>query len=960
MKKLYFAVFATVFLGLTSFAQKNSGTVKGLLQDSLSSTPLADATISVVRVKDSSLISFTITERNGSFKIENLEAGEYQLIASYTGLQTKKQKFSISPQHTMADLGTVRLDRYYKAMDEVVIKDETPIKVKGDTLAYNADAFKTKPNATVEDLLKKLPGVSVDRDGTVKAQGENVQKVYVDGKEFFGSDPKLATKNLAADMIDQVEVYDDMSEQAKFNKIDDGSRSKAINLKLKKEKKKGIFGKVFAGYGDQDRYDAGLSTNFFKGATQTSLIAKSNNTSNVGFTVSDMLGMFSSGGGMGGMMGGGGGGNIIMGGGGGGVRMVSGGGFSGGMGGLNLGSTGSGITTSSQIGLNYRDTWSQHFDVNGSYFFNQARTNNLRKSYKQTFFTDSTALSNEEVVSKNENFNHRFNMNMIYSIDSFNSLIYSPSFSFQKSQSFTDDTLMSSIQKAAANYMANESRNITNSQGDGYSWNNNLIWRHKFRRVGRTLAITFANTIGTNNRDRYSDIHTRFYNAGGAKYYEGFTSNRNKTAGETNNYSAQLSYTEPLARDKILEVNYRHADNRNNSDRRTYDYNTTTGSYDRPVDSLTNDFNYANISDRVGTNLRVVKKKYNWQIGFAVQQSSQESNNRTLKKNSKMNFTNFFPTATFQYQFQRSRSLRLNYNGRTNQPQISQLQDVTDVTNYPNIYKGNPSLKQEFSNNISLSYNFFDIVKFRNLFAYITYSNTMNRIANSIEDLGGGVQLTRPVNINGVYAVNGTFNVGFPIKIMKGGNFNTTTRLSYNRDANLINRVTHYTKSTNIGEDLRLNYNYKEKLDMGITASINYNSVRYTVQSRNNSSYLTHNYSADITYTLPKHFILSTDFDYTFNTGRTNGYNRNYAIWNAGFAKQVFKNRRGEIKASVFDILNQNVSVTRIPGSNYIEDVQNTTLQRFFMLTLTYNINRMGGRGLPPMMERATRGIRIQ
>jgi hypothetical protein len=236
----------------------------------------------------------------------------------------------------------------------------------------------------------------------------------------------------------------------------------------------------------------------------------------------------------------------------------------------------------------------------------------------------------------------------------------------------------------------------------------------------------------------------------------------------------------------------------------------------------------------------------------------------------------------------------------------------------------------------------------------------MNRIANSIEDLGGGVQLTRPVNINGVYAVNGTFNVGFPIKIMKGGNFNTTTRLSYNRDANLINHVTNYTKSTNIGEDLRLNYNYKEKLDMGITASINYNSVRYTVQSRNNSSYLTHNYSADITYTLPKHFILSTDFDYTFNTGRTNGYNRNYAIWNAGFAKQVFKNRRGEIKASVFDILNQNVSVTRIPGSNYIEDVQNTTLQRFFMLTLTYNINRMGGRGLPPMMERATRGIRIQ
>ncbi|MFL5808322.1 MAG: outer membrane beta-barrel protein, partial [Flavisolibacter sp.] len=278
---------------------------------------------------------------------------------------------------------------------------------------------------------------------------------------------------------------------------------------------------------------------------------------------------------------------------------------------------------------------------------------------------------------------------------------------------------------------------------------------------------------------------------------------------------------------------------------------------------------------------------------------------------------------------------------------------------YPNLYRGNPRLRQEFSNNFMLSYNFFDIVKFRNLFAFVTFSNTLNKIANATQDLGGGVQLTTPVNVNGVYALNGTFNFGLPIKHLKGGNFNMNTRINYNRDANLINKVKNYTKNLNIGEDLRLNYNYKEKLDLGITASVNYNSVEYTVQTRNNSSYFTHSYSADATYTFPKGFILSSDFDYTFNTGRTDGYNQNYAMWNGGLAKQVLKNKRGEIKASVFDILDQNTNVTRNIGSNYIEDVENSTLQRFFMLTFTYHINRMGGTKMPGLNDRTGRGMRL-
>lgn len=408
MKKFFLLILTAVVFSPFSYAQKTSGTVKGILQDSLS--PLADATVSVVRLKDSSLISFTLTGKNGSFEIKNIEDGAYNLVASFTGMQTVTQKFSISAAKPLVDFGTLQLDRLYKSLQEVVIT-EAPIKINGDTIAFKADAFKTKPNATVEDLLKKLPGVQVDRDGVVKAQGEDVKKVYVDGKEFFSNDPKLATKNLTADMVDQVEVYDDMSEQAKFNGIDDGSRSKAINLKLKKDKKKGVFGKANAGYGTHERWDAGLNANFFKGATQTSVIAKTNNTNNIGFSFSDMIGSFGGGGFGGGRMG------------------MGGGSF----GGLNLGTTGNGITKSSQFGINYRDTWSKSFDVNGSYFFNHVNTDNNRNSYRTTFTPDSTLFTDDHALSKAENDNHRFNWNMIFTIDSFNSVIYNPNLSYQKS-----------------------------------------------------------------------------------------------------------------------------------------------------------------------------------------------------------------------------------------------------------------------------------------------------------------------------------------------------------------------------------------------------------------------------------------------------------------------------------------------------------------------------------------------
>jgi hypothetical protein len=662
-----------------------------------------------------------------------------------------------------------------------------------------------------------------------------------------------------------------------------------------------------------------------------------------------MIGAFGSGG-MGGF--GGGGMNIVK----------AGGGGGGNFGGLNLGTTGSGVTKSSQMGINYRDTWSKYFDVNGSYFFNHVNTDNDRSSYRTTLTADSTLFTDDRAISKAENDNHRINFNMIYTIDSFNSIIYNPNLSYQKSyNTYSIDSFYTDALKDGNRYRTNESRSAKMSDGDGYNWTNNLIWRRKFRRPGRTFSLNLTNTLSESQRNAYSLLSAKYYTDAGAKWKDSTANNLNKTESGTNNYAVNLSYTEPLSRDKILEVNYNHSNNSSNSDRELFDYNAAHDKFDLLNERLSNNFESQNVYDKLGANFRVVKKKYNYQLGLSVQQANLENNNLSKSTNISHTFVNLLPTASFNYQFARSRSFRFNYRGTTRMPNVTQLQDVEDVTNYPYITRGNPSLKQEFNHNISLSYNFFDIIKFRNLFAFLTFTSTENKIANYIEQLQGGLaQRSTPVNISGgIYSINGNFNLGFPIKQLKGGNFNTNTRIGYNRDANFVDRVKNFTKTITAGEDLRLSYFWKEKLDLGVNAGLTYNSVQYSVQARNNTSYFTHSYSLDATYNFPSGFIISSDFDYTFNTGRTNGYNRNYAMWNGSIAQEVLKSKRGEIKLSVYDILNQNVSITRNTGANYIEDVQSSVLNRFFMLTFTYKLSRMGGRTMPAIMERATKGLRI-
>ena len=422
---------------LPYFLSAQQGTVKGKLSDSTLQS-LSNATISVLQKKDSSLVGYTISDAKGSFELKNISIGDYQLFISFSGYEVYKRTFSISAGKRIADLGTIIMKPEFKTLTGVVVTDASPVKMNGDTISFKANAFNSKPDATVEEVLKKIPGVQVQRDGTIKAMGEQVQKVYVDGKEFFGTDPKIATRNLTADMVDQIQVFDDMSEQARFTKIDDGSRTKSINIKLKKDKRKGDFGRATAGVGSNSRYEGNFSFNHFRGDQRISLVGSANNTNKVSYTFSDVSSQGSS-------------------------SFSNSGATSSGMANASGGTPG-GVSRPLSAGINFNDSWGPKIDFRGSYFYSDnSNVLEQNKFRRNTFPGDSASETSTYSNIINGNRTHRINARWEYVIDSANSLLYTANFSKQKYKGVTVDTSVT-FSDGIEKYMATEVR--TNKQDD--------------------------------------------------------------------------------------------------------------------------------------------------------------------------------------------------------------------------------------------------------------------------------------------------------------------------------------------------------------------------------------------------------------------------------------------------------------------------------------------------------------
>ena len=927
-----------LFLIITLASISAAAQITGSITDSVSKLPLDRALIALVEKSNASDTSYFFSNEQGYFSISPIPATSFSLIFSSISYQPVVKFILNAKAEKSIAIGNIILVPIGKLLTEVTIQT-SPIVIKEDTIEYRADAFKVKENALTEDLLKKLPGISVDKDGNVTAQGKSVTKIRVNGKDFFGGDVKAATRELPANIIEKVQVIDDYGDQSTVSGIKDGEPEKIINLQIKKDKNKGFFGRTTAGVGSQDRYQASLNSNYFNNTQQISLFANSNNTNQS---------LFNFGGGPGSNMGMS---NMMKNG----QRMMSdmGGGssmmnaFQNGDQNFVTGNTGgnSGITISNAVGANYRDEWGKKINVYGSYTFSHRNNNALQTIASQNFFQNGSFINNQNNSNNSKGDNHRFFFNMEYQIDSFNYLKISPSVTYASSNN--QSISIFDFQQAGGSKTSDGSNNNSNiSTAPNISAN--ILYNHKFKKRGRNLSANVSLGTAENNSNQNVQNTTNSFATptGIFRQYQLIDQ-----ANQTHNYGIRLTYSEPLSKTRNLDVAAAHNLNYTGNNRQAFNTNPVNGSSPVFLPDLSNNFENNFYNNRVGVSIRTNLKKYNYTLGLSMQPVSLQGKSITKDSAYKtINRVNVFPIARFTYNFSRTKTFNANYSGNATQPAFNQLQDVLDISNQQFVTRGNPFLQPAINHNINVSFNNFNIVSGRVMFTNFTFSTIQNQIVNNIIRRGNtGAQLSMPENVNGYFNIFGFYTYSRPYQKRKyvltlNGNAN------YNNNINLVDSIRNVGKNWIASQGFMLEYNYKTWLELGAGASYSLNDVKYnkpagaglaTLQNTTSSALIL---SSNIDIDLGKQaWIIKYNFDYTFNYGLNAAVAKNFAILNASVERQFLKKKNAILKLAAFDIFNQNTNVSRSVSANAIIDSRTNRLARFFMLSFTYRLQKFQG-----------------
>lgn len=932
------SIFPFFILLITSHLSGQGFSLTGMVMDSIETAVLPGAHVTVMRMRDSTLTS-TVTEDSGKFRFDNLRQGGYELRVTYLGYQNYIRRVFIRNQDT--DAGLVRLVQASQFLEQVqVVEQVLPATQIGDTTQFNAGAFKVNPDANAEELIRKMPGVTVE-GGKVQAQGEDIKEVLVDGKPFFGNDPTAALRNLPAEVIDKIQVFDRQSDQAQFTGFADGETSKTINIITRSNMRNGQFGKVYGGYGTDERYYAGGNLNFFKGDARVSVIGLSNNINQQNFSTDDLLGVVGS---QSSRRGGPGGGR--------------GGGFGGGPGGGRMRPGGdtrdflvgqqSGISTTNAVGLNYSDKWGEKWEVSGSYFFNMSDNNSIQ-NLSQEYFTSSdfTQFYNEDSRSSSQNTNHRLNMRLEYTIDSSNSIIIQPRLSFQG-----NDGIRTNLgQSILGGLTASETDYRFNANLAGLDASNNILYRHRFAKRGRTFSINLNTGYNRNTGENFLLSENTFFS--------------NQTFSDTLDQTANLyadgwsvssfsSYTEPLGEKSQLQFNYSVSYQFSDSEKETYDFAESTQNYTDLNPVLSNTFKSNYLAQEAGLGYRLNGEKYMLNARLSYQRA-QLDNEQVFPFEDQLDrsFSNLLPTAFFRYEFSRQQNLRIVYRARTSPPSISQLQDVLDNSNPLQLRTGNPDLLQNYQHNLFFRYSNTNTEKSSSFFAMLGGGVTDNYVANSTfiaqRDTvfaGGivvpqGAQLTRPVNLDGYWNVRSFITYGVPVRALRS-NFNFNLSANYARQPGQINNRINYADNSTFGVGLVLSSNFSEKLDFTLASRTNYNMVRNTLNTDRNDEFVNQNTEVGINWIFGPGFVFRTSLNHQLYSGLSEGFDQSFWLWNAAVAKKFLKGQRGELQLSVFDLLKQNTSVQRNITEAFIEDIQTQVLQQYFMLTFTYQLRNFG------------------
>ena len=866
----------------------------------------------------------TLTDIEGNFKIENVEKGEYRLVVSYLGFKNNRNRIEIDSD---LDLGAIILVEDVVEIDGVEITGSMIQAIqKGDTTVFNAGAFKTLPDADAKDLIAKIPGIVIE-SGSVKANGENVQRVTVDGREFFGNDPNIALNALPAEIIEKIEIIDEQSEQSRFTGFNDGNTTKTINIVTKQDKRNGEFGKLYAGYGEDDRYQAGGNINVFNGDQRTSFIGLTNNINQQNFSTEDLLGVVGSSG------------NRRRGRGGRGSSRR-------GRGGLNNFLVGqqNGIANTHSVGINFSDKLSSKVNFSGSYFFNKSDNTSIQDIEQEYFGGRSNGdLYLEDNRTLSDNMNHRFQGRLDIKFNDRNSLTIRPRLNWQKNDlsEFADTEFL------RANNIPDISNNEYEANQSGYNLNNSILYRHSFEKAGRTISLSFENSSGPGDGSSILQTTTIFDTVPSFRTYQ-FSENESRSTG----FGAELSYTEPISEKSRLMFNYEIE--KDNGENEEYTYDDVTVNPDTRIDALSNNLNNEELTNTFGTGYQWRKDKTmimararleHTNIGADQSLPSQFSTDKS--------YFNFLPFVMMRMELSETSNLRLFYRPRTSNPTTTQLSETINNNNPLQLSKGNIDINQSYQHSLFARFSSTNNKRGTVFYLFAGGDYSSNHIGERTYLSGRGVplynelgidqrsQLTLPENMSGYFNLRSYVTIGIPVTSIKSKlNFNING--NYTNTPSIINDQDNDSKNATLGFGVNLTSNISENVDFTISSSTNIGEAKNTLQPDLNTNYVNQQSGLKLEVIFPYGITWRNQITHQIYSGYGDGFDDSFLLGSMSIGKKFLKNNRAEVSISVFDLFNQNQAISRNVTGTYIESIASNVLQRYFMLNFRYDLRHFG------------------
>ncbi len=926
---LFTLPFFFICLSPVMAQQQKEGVLSGNLVDSKTSHPIESATVRVLTLPDSTFVGGAVTDSLGNFRVRDLALGRYVMVTNMLGYAAEKRTFTLTKEAP-----AVRIDDMEIVATDILLGDGVVVSanavqmtVREDTIIYNADAFRVQEGAMLEDLIKKLPGVEVAEDGTITVNGQNLDKILFDGKEFFSNDPKVALKNLPANMADKVKSYNKKSDFTRTTGIEDGNEEVVLDIQVKPGMKDGWVGNIFGGYGNKERYEAALNANRFRDDSHFSLIANSNNTNNQGYSE----------------MGDGGRGR--------------------------QGNSGSGVTDSKSVGTSFAKDFTENLKLGGDFRYGHSNNDAYTKNRRETHYNDSTSVYEAGENASNrirDDFN--FNFRVEWKPDTLTTLIFRPNISTSKTRSNGRSETETSNDTARVN----DNWSSSDSEYTNLNVGGSLNLIRRLNSKGRNFSFNVDYGYGKSTSEEYENSNLIYYlQPEQSQDYKRFTDGESRS----NNLSVGASYSEPLFNNKtFLQLTYNFSYRNTKSNR--YGYEQDAGdnidwAYFTPAHAdttLSSCYENTYITHRIGIGMRHFNDKYNLSYGINLNPQSSKTNNifgpnmnRGLKT---QNVVNWSPNVDYRYRFTRQSHLRFEYRGRSNAPDIDQLQEVISMTNPQHIRYGNPTLKPSFSHNIIASYNGFNVETRRSIVVRGAFSTTQNTTTNmTLYDPVTGIRISKLMNVNGNWNANGMFGFNTPLDSKNRFNVNSYSRFSYSENVsfNTINMsdvdfeeitsedMNQYINAAdkNVTHNLRLSErlsgSYRiDWFEITINGNVSYNKINSDEGQNNNRETFDYRTGGSTNVTLPWNIYVSTDCNYTHRKGYSAGLKNNEVMWNAQISKSFLRNNAATIRFKIYDILKEQSNVNRTIDALTIADTETNTLGSYFMFNFVLKFNTLG------------------